>query len=514
MRGSSRILASLLSGLALTLGMTACPSPEPTPPDAGTQVDAGTEADAGTDAGTLAEVSGRRARVYLTDTGEVQVPVDLSAAPPQALVLEDGGTFVTYPGEGRADGTFTVPNVPAGTYYLRIDPTMFVVTNLREVDLSAPVLGRPGASTQPADAGAAEMVFELSNLRSWQATDSITLFSSNANVPRFRLTPSISNGATSGSFTYTVRATQPLIDSSQGDRVILTQLASRTATLEGTGETLPYRSVSHGAEAPAPFQMRVAEKQTTALGMTEQTPLTAPMHWDLAAYKNLAGSVNPRATAVTQLLVFDVLPTPLSYGYFTTVPRLIEIAQPPTSPEMRTTLAYANPYPSSWNPVGVMESRYQVLYTLPGTTTPGAVFASISDADTLAAFTSRKIAPQFGPVGNPRIEGKDAFQPITLTTPTPELTWTPPSSSPDMHYIVFVHELSVQGSATVSRLVGSVRTGRPGLRLPPGLMSPGHTYVIVFDSNTTPGLDITEKPFRISLPITGSQALSEIITVQ
>ncbi|MFY0526177.1 hypothetical protein ACN28I_24590 [Archangium gephyra] len=469
--------------------------------------------DAGVDAGTLAKVSGERSRIYLTDTGEVRVPVDLSAAPPQALVLE-GGTFVTYEGEGRADGTFTVPNVPAGPYYLRVDPTFFVVTDSREVDLSAPALGRPDPMTQPADAGAAEMVFELSNLRSWQATDSITLFSSNANVPRFRLTPTITNTATSGSFTYTVRAGQPLIDSSQGDRVLLTQLASRTATLEGTSETLPYRSVSHAVEAPTPFQMRIAEKQTISAAMSELTPLEAPLHWDILAYKNLAASVNPRATVVTQLLVFDILPRPLTYGYFTSVPRLVEIAQAPTVDEMRTTLTYANPYPASWNPIGVMESRYQVLYTLPGTTTPGAVFASISDADTVAAFTSREIAPPFGPVGNPRIEGMDAFQPVTLTTPTPELTWTPPSSSPDMHYIIFVHQLSVQGTATVSRLVGSVRTNNPRVRLPPGLMTSGNTYVIVFDSNTTPGMDITEQPFRLTVPITGSQALSDIITVQ
>ncbi|HEX5749809.1 MAG TPA: hypothetical protein VFZ09_26500 [Archangium sp.] len=491
----NRILASLLSSLALVL--SACPPPDsPTP-----------------DAGVLPDVSGQRAVLSMTSTGEVRIPVDLSAAPPQALVLE-GDTFVTYPGEGRADGTFTIPNVPAGTYYLRAEPNFFVVTDSRRLELSTELLGRPDAVTQPADAGAAEVVFELDNLHPYQATDGITLFSLNANVARFRLTPSIATAATSGSFTYTVRAGQPLVDPARGDRGLLTQLTSRTATPEGTSETLPYRSVSRFLEAPE-FQARPGERQTLSGTLTEPPALTASIHWDLASYRNLASAVHPRATVVSEAMVFDVLPAPLSYSYRSLLPRLFELAQGPSVAQMHATFTYANPYPASWNAVGVAAVRYAVPYQLPGTTSPVVLFGGASITDTLPSLLSKTIAFPYGPVLQPRIGGQDARQPVTLNTTTPELSWTAPVSLPDMHYIVFVQELSAQGSATVSRLVGTLLTDDTRLRLPPGLLSSGKSYVFTFDVNTTPGNDLLRQVFlRLPIPITGVETLSEIVTVE
>ncbi|HEX5748969.1 MAG TPA: hypothetical protein VFZ09_22200 [Archangium sp.] len=498
---SSRTLVCLLSCLALSLGTVGCPSQEPSPPDAGT------------DAGVPPGVTGQRAVLTLTQSGEVRRPVDLSASAPRALVFE-GGTFVTHEGVGRADGTFTIPNVPAGTYYLGVDPTTFVVTDAREVDLTSGALGRPDVALLPMGAGSAAVAFELGNLHPYQSTDGITLFSANANVARFRLTPTATAGATSGTFTYTVRTGQPLIDPARGDRALLTQLTTRTTTLEGGGETVTYRSVSRSFEAPE-FQTRPGEAQTISGTMSEPPALTAPIHWDLAAYRNLASAVNPRATVLSQIMVFDVLPTPLDYGAISAVPQLVEFIQPPTAGDMRADFVYANPYPSSWNPIGVTESRFQVPYQLPGTTTPAVLSGSVSYRDTLSTFLSRTIAPPFGPVRQPLIEGMDARQPVTLTTTTPELSWTAPSTEQDVsyNYIVFIHQLTVQSPATVSRFVGSLRTKDTRVRLPPGLLSPGNAYVFIFDVNTTPGSGLLRQVFRVPVPITGAQALSEIVTV-
>ncbi|WP_375770359.1 hypothetical protein NR798_05545 [Archangium gephyra] len=499
-------MASLLACLALTVGTAACRSAAPSAPDAGPEP--------GTDAGVLPGVTGQRALLYLTSAGEERVPVDVSATPPRALVLE-GGAFVTYEGVGRADGTFVIPHVPAGPYYLSIEPTVFVVTDAREVELSSGTYGRPGAATLPAGAGGATVIFELGNLHPYESTDGITLFSANVNVARYRLTPSAASKATSGAFTYSVRAGQPLIDPGLGDRVLLTQLSSRTAPLEGSGEAVAYRSVSRAFEAPA-FQTRPGETQKLSGTMTEPPALTTSLHWELAAYRNLATAVNPRATVAGQLLVFDVLPTPRSYGYLSLVPRLVELLEPPAVDALRTTLTYANPYPASWSPIGLTESRYQVAYQLPGTKSPATLSGVLSSTDTLPEFLSKPIAPAFGPVRQPRIEGMDAWQPVTLTTPTPELSWTAPDVPPGTrcNYTVFIHQLSAQGSATVSRFVGSVRTTDTRVRLPPGLLSPGGTYVFVFDANTTPGRDILQQAVRIPIPLTGSQALSEVITVR
>jgi hypothetical protein len=506
---STPSLLSLLSCLALTLAATGCPDPvEPTP-------DAGMDVDAGTDAGIPPDVTGQLATLALTNTGEIRRPVDLSTTPPKALV-QDGGTFVTYEGVGKADGTFVIPNVPAGPYYLSFDPTRIVVTDSRKVEIvTATTLGRPGPATQPADTSGATIAFELGNLHPYQSTDGITLFSSNANVTRFRLTPTVAVGATSGTFTYTVRTGQPLIDPAQGDRALLTQLTSRTAPLEGSIETLSYRSVSRAFEAPA-FQARPGETQTISGTMTEPPALTPALHWDLAAFGNQATAVHPRAAVAAQLMIVEVQPAPRTYGVIPNLPRLVEIFQAPAVDEVRTTLTFANPYPTSWTPVGTTETSFQVPYQLPGTTTPATLFGSSSHSDVLPAFFSSRIAPRFGPVLQPRIEGQDAQQAVTLTTTTPEVSWMAPPAVPGerYHYILFINELSVDGSATVSQPVATLWTDDTRLRVPPGMLSPGRSYVFAFDVNTTSDTGLLQQVFYLPLPITGVLSLSEIITVQ
>ncbi|WP_152621939.1 hypothetical protein [Archangium violaceum] len=504
---STPSLLSLVSCLALTLASTGCPSsPTEPPPDGGT--------DAGTDAGVPPDVTGQLDMLSLTTAGEVRRPVDLTTTAPKALV-EEGGTFVTHEGVGKADGTFVIPNVPAGPYYLSFDPTTFVVTDSREVKLSTNTsIGRPDAATQPADISGATIVFDLDNLHPYQSTDGLTLYSTNLNVARYRLAPSTTPGDTSGTFTYTVRTGQPLIDPAQGDRVLLTQLTSRTAPIEGGG-TLSYRSVSRSFEAPE-FQSKPGETQTISGTMAEPPALTAPLHWDMAAFRNLAPAIHPRASVAAQVMIVDVQPMPHTYGTISPIPLLVEIGLPPLVDELRTTLTYANPYPASWMPVGTTETAFAVTYQLPGTETPAIIAGSASHSEQFPGFFSGKIAPEFSTVQQPRIEGMDAQQPVTLTTTTPELSWVAPPPVPGerYHYIVFIHELSVEGSATVSQYVGSIRTNDTRTRLPPGLLSSGRSYVFTFDVNTTPDNDILQQVFNLPIPISGVLSLSEIITVQ
>jgi hypothetical protein len=506
---STPSLLSLLSCLALTLAATGCPDPvEPTP-------DAGMDVDAGTDAGVPPDVTGQLDTLSLTNAGEIRRPVDLSTTAPKALV-QDGGTFVTYEGVGKADGTFVIPNVPAGPYYLSFDPATYVVTDSREVKLSTrTTLGRPGAATQPADVSGATIVFELDNLHPYQTTDGLTLYSTNLNVARFRLTPTATAGATSGTFTYTVRTGQPLIDPAQGDRALLTQLTSRTAALEGSSETLNYRSVSRAFEAPA-FQSKPGETQKISGTMTEPPALTAPLHWDMAAFRNLAPAIHPRATVAVQAMIVDVQPMPHTYGTLGPIPLLIEIFQPPAVDQLRTTLTYANPYPAAWMPVGTTETSFQVPFQLPGTTTPAILAGSASHSEQLPGFFSTRIAPEFGPVLQPRIEGQDAQQAVTLTTTTPEVSWTAPPAVPGerYHYILFINELSVDGPATVSQRVATFWTDDTRVRLPPGTLSAGRSYVFAFDVNTTPDNGLLQQVFNLPIPISGVLSLSDIVTVQ
>lgn len=83
-------------------------------------------------------------------------PVDLSAYMLQAYSADDGTTgFRITEGRGEANGTFSIPEVPAGPYYLLVrvpgDPVAhFYWTSSRVIDLGRTELGR--RDTPPASA--------------------------------------------------------------------------------------------------------------------------------------------------------------------------------------------------------------------------------------------------------------------------------------------------------------------------------------------------------------------------
>src|SRR5437870_2233263 len=76
----------------------------------------------------LAEVSGTAIDTYVTEAGDVQQPRDLSGIDLAAFILRSDGTFTRIAGSGTAAGSFRIPGVPAGTYYLKFGTSYFVTS--------------------------------------------------------------------------------------------------------------------------------------------------------------------------------------------------------------------------------------------------------------------------------------------------------------------------------------------------------------------------------------------------
>lgn len=69
--------------------------------------------------GDLRDVEGTFVDTHLTEAGESTHPIDPSTVTLSALVADAKG-FTSHAGTLGADGTFTVPGVPEGEYYLEI----------------------------------------------------------------------------------------------------------------------------------------------------------------------------------------------------------------------------------------------------------------------------------------------------------------------------------------------------------------------------------------------------------
>ena len=81
-----------------------------------------------------------------TSKGSSDIPLDWTKArfAPQALVPQPDGTFVAIVGSGNSDGTFTIPNVPGGYYWLQAapGPSLFW-TSSSSIDLGRDTVGVP-----------------------------------------------------------------------------------------------------------------------------------------------------------------------------------------------------------------------------------------------------------------------------------------------------------------------------------------------------------------------------------
>ncbi len=67
----------------------------------------------------LRDVGGTFIDTHLTEAGESQHPIDPSTVTLSALAA-DGEGFSSHAGTLGEDGTFTIPGVPAGEYYLEV----------------------------------------------------------------------------------------------------------------------------------------------------------------------------------------------------------------------------------------------------------------------------------------------------------------------------------------------------------------------------------------------------------
>src|SRR5207302_615320 len=86
---------------------------------------------------------------YRTPSGSVNVPPQWPANVnyPAALVPQSDGSLQRLQGAANADGSFSIPNVPAGYYWLEINPNANYWTTASDFDAGYDVIGRPPATT-------------------------------------------------------------------------------------------------------------------------------------------------------------------------------------------------------------------------------------------------------------------------------------------------------------------------------------------------------------------------------
>jgi hypothetical protein len=452
-------------------------------------------------------VQGTRQLTFVTDAGTQTVPDDTTQFPIAALVPNGSGGYTTIAGTGSPDGSFTIPNVPTGNYLLQSGCCTFISTASSTPDTGFTQLGRadrqlPTLSTQ--------IALSVSNANPLQVNDDFNLYVSNTAGDGFWYGSSWNNitlGSTS--FSPTLPWTSFLTDTSQGDKAYVTQLVSQQVA------GYPFAAVGKVA---GPLSFTQTDGSTTALtAAMSAVPQTASVHFAYqgSAFNALLSSINPQSTPYGTSLYLSANPVNLNLGYISDVP---DLAGHLGSNGIINTdvdfgnLAYGNPFPASWQPFVRAYHYSQMTYPVPGAT-PSEYVAQGSIHVSLPASQSAAVAPLVGPVTSPTINGQNFFANQAGVGATPTLSWSAPQVGAATGYRVYVNQLYAGAQQAPSEeFVAVFYTAGTTLTLPDNILLPGSNYFLLIEAVSNPAFDITQSPFRVSIPFGSADALSGLIT--
>ncbi|WP_164010371.1 hypothetical protein [Pyxidicoccus trucidator] len=455
-------------------------------------------------------IQGHRAFLHDTARGLRKVPVDLSAVPIDAWVQGADGQFTLYPGQGFADGTFSVPGVPEGaTYTLRVgDELPWFTGTERRLDLSEFRLGRVD---QAMPVESTPLVFDVDGLHPWQSGDLLQLISANAGMVVIDAHDWLSPGTpvdgdtrlSSATFELAWSSENRLVDAAHGDTAMLTHLSRPTAA--------PYRALTQ-VFTPAPFT--TVEGQSTFLsGQFTDVPQTESLTYTFhdADFAVARADLHPDAEPTpgrAPSLVVSAMPTGYAHGFFSSIPDLLDTDLQEGTPS--EPLRYGNPFPAAWRPVATVVYPLSVNYALDGTR-PTRQSGSLVHTDVLRRVVGRPLAPILTPVRDMRVEGAPGTLNRVLQSLTPEVSWSAPAVGVPSGYEVWVRELYVLGTRTVAGIPLRLRTAQSRVTLPPGALESGRSYYLTVRALRQGSVDLARQPLRTDFPTASASAFSGIL---
>ena len=483
-------------------------------------------------------VTGTRVDTYWTSSGPVLVAYDwLKGLPifPRALVPQPDGSFQEVQGSGNSDGTFSIPNIPAGYYWLQPGANMYWTSSSTfdfgsDIDsqVTENVLG--SSSTTGFD-------FNVSGLDPLQTGDEIQFIQQMFlpfSIPFVVGSPS---GATTSNLGARVTSN---FDFSQPNPAFLLQYEPETfggfnALRLGPAETFPGLALVNGvsntvnaALVPSPqdsFDLNIKGSAWTPL-FTNVSPNPATVEGaalEVMTQPFVTGSNLLAAFGQNIPLLVDLSPPPFELPIAPSVPvcnpRAVPIAPgvsiiPPGEPPVTAdqdfgTVAYGDPFPSSWPRIFTFCQIASVPIPLPGSSAPAQFLITASQSSSLPASP---ISPPFGPVQNPTINGQSLFVPGTIALTGVTLNWTAPSGATPTGYAISTFATATLPSGVQTyfpRL--SYFTAKTSASLPP--LPAGQPYVFVITAISDGAASFETRPLRSALPTASVSAISAPMTV-
>jgi hypothetical protein len=483
-----------------------------------------------TPAGT---VSGTWIDTNWTPSGPVLMPFDFTKVPipPTVLVPQAYGSFLTVDGTGKSDGTFSIPNIPGGYYWLHPVPRDSYWTSSSTFDFGADLNFQQLKSTPTVTTTTLSINF--SGLDPLQTHDEL-LFLSFPSLPFFGIFDASSPvGATSLSEGARISSN---IDFSQVDTGFMLQYEPETfGALSALGL---------GSEATVSnLALRNGAVNTISGTLTHSTQVSFDLNVKGSAWAPLFENVGPGSATLlgsdlsvithafangTNLLTSFGLDVPLLFDPQPGPIPLSLLSCPDSSPTSTTgflvpspgepavtadqdfgLVKYGDPFPSTWPRVFTFCQTFSVSVPIPGSTSP--IGFNLVDRQSIPLPTS-EISPLVSQLQNPIINGSSLFAANTVAPTGVTLSWTAPTGATPTGYKIdtFIADASPKGFLSYIP-AGTFYTAKTSATLPP--LQAGKTYVFLISAILDGAANFETSPNRSALPTASASVVSAPITI-
>jgi hypothetical protein len=463
------------------------------------------------------------------------IPGQIPTSTISAMSPLSDGSLQVWPGTRNSDGTFIIPNVPAGYYWLRFDTgvsSTLYWTNSSTFDDGADLIGRP-LTTQTGSSFA----FNLTGLDPWTNSDSLALscpnagWVANATGMCTCLTPNAcpcasqpANAATT--FTYTESIPAPPIDSTQGDVTYVLQYEPTQIGGSSPGNAVFGQALGPVLSLPS---LTVANNATTPVAgaLSDSAPQSLDINVKGSAWQQIYAEETGQTTNDSFLTGLSLQPFVTDRATFTdteplallvTIPvgavvegsrqiPLLSLQGNPTTDQDLGPVQYNNPFPATWLPVLAAEAESCISLS--------ANQVTCASTGYLTTSLSAPITPPMSPVQSPTLNGTSLFAVTTSNSTTPALSWKAPTGLTPSGYVISITQMTdTTTSPAPWRPAGTKTfyTSATSLTIPPGILSEG-TYLFVIEAIANGRTDFMTSPRRAAFPYAFAQATSGLVTI-
>jgi hypothetical protein len=477
---------------------------------------------------------------YWKASGPLTVPFDWTqnvgaAAEVAALVPQADGSLLVLKGSGNADGTFSIPNVPGGFYWLRMAPLATYWTSSSTFDFGHDLIGSPLRATS----GVQNTIFNISaSGLDPLLTEDWFGFLTDQQMLDIEFPRNVPAGSTTVDVSAIVSSN---IDFSQASTGFLMQfepvsLGSLNGLALGPELTLSNLSVQNGATNLITGALNASPESSLALSIKGSS--WAPL-FDNAG----PASANPIGSVLTvsaqpfvtgrfasgmnsflgpDLPLFSSASQGIAFGSpggavtscansSDTLFTLPVASQPPILTDQNFgTLLYGDPFPSAWLRIFSFCQKASLQIPVPssGATVPFLVVDGES-----TALPTGPVAPLVSTVRNPTINGVSLSVPRTINSTAINLSWSPPSSGMPSSYSVQFFVLGTQPDGSMLYFPSEKFSTAKTSMTPPITLQAGKVFVLLVTAQVDGLANVESSPNRSGLPIAFASFVSAPVTI-